>query len=55
MNVGAFSTTGANPIKLFTTVNYEWTIKAKVSVHAKSFQPGPMFLSKGGAYPSESL
>jgi hypothetical protein len=45
---------GANVIKLFTAVSYEFSKQARAFVHGKPFHPSLMFAGKARAYPSEA-
>ncbi len=45
---------GANVIKLFTVVSYEFSQKARVFVACKPFQDSIVFADKAGAYSSET-
>ena len=45
------STQGANPIKPFTAVIYEFLEQARVFLPGKPFQPSLMFAGKARAYP----
>jgi hypothetical protein len=45
---------GANVIKLFTAVIYEFSLKARMYVPSKPFQLSLMFEGKAGACPSEA-
>jgi hypothetical protein len=42
---------GANVIKLFTAVSYDFSLKARAFIPGKPFQPSLMFAGKAGAYP----
>jgi hypothetical protein len=42
---------GANPIKLFMAVIYEFSEQARVSVLRKPFQPSLMFVGKSRSLP----
>ncbi len=43
-------TPGANVIKHFTVVSYDFSFKARAFVPGKPFQPSLMFVDKAGAY-----
>ncbi len=45
---------GAIPMKRFTAVIYEFSLKARVFVLDKPFKPSVKFLGKVGANPSEA-
>jgi hypothetical protein len=48
----SFTTPGANPIKLFTAVIYEFSWKASVFVPGETFQISLMYASKARVYSS---
>jgi hypothetical protein len=45
---------GADPIKIFTVVIFEFSQYARVFVPGKPFQPSLMFVSKAKTYPIEA-